>query len=173
MNWQELGRKLAGLGLPALGGAVGGPLGAMTGRVVAEAIGAPVASPEAISAALDADPDTAVKLRRIEADMAAREMDHVEAVATIAAEDRQDARTYRELDHTRARLVWTLLVAVPAMAFGVALMSRYLEPGEAIIAACVTLLGVFSRELSGALQYYFGTSSGSTTKDRRQGGGLE
>jgi hypothetical protein len=72
MNWQDLAKQLAQIGLPILGAAVGGPAGAMVGKGLAAALGLGAdATPEATAAALgNVSGDQLVALKTIEAQMA-------------------------------------------------------------------------------------------------------
>ncbi len=72
MDWTEIGKKLAAIGLPLLGGAVGGPGGAVIGNGIASALGlAQDATPEQAAAALgNISGDQLVALRTLEADQA-------------------------------------------------------------------------------------------------------
>ena len=67
MNWQDIGKKLAGLGLPLLGGAAAGPAGVVVGKLIASGLGLADASPEAIDAAV-MDPANLLALRRLESE---------------------------------------------------------------------------------------------------------
>lgn len=64
MNWKELGNKIAS-SAPLLGSALGGPLGGGLGSLVASVFGAE-SEPDKIMAAIQADPNAAVKLQEIE-----------------------------------------------------------------------------------------------------------
>ena len=63
--WKTLGQQVAKFA-PLLGGAIGGPGGAAIGQLVASAFGAPADDPQAIAAAVQQDPQAAVKLRELE-----------------------------------------------------------------------------------------------------------
>lgn len=65
MDWQSLGKKVA-QAAPVLGGALG-PGGAAIGGIVASVFGAEN-TPDAINQALETDPQSALKLREIEAE---------------------------------------------------------------------------------------------------------
>lgn len=53
MDWKTIGKQLANLGLPLLGGAIGGPGGALAGKALAAALGlGQDATPEQTAAAL-------------------------------------------------------------------------------------------------------------------------
>ncbi len=66
MNLSDLGKTIAGFA-PLLGSVVGGPVGGAFGSVVAKAFGAKD-EPQAIAEAIAADPEAAIKLRKIELD---------------------------------------------------------------------------------------------------------
>lgn len=69
MDWSDVAETVARVA-PAAGGALGGPAGAAVGGLLARALGV-AARPEAVAEALQADPEAAIKLRRIEADLEA------------------------------------------------------------------------------------------------------
>lgn len=65
MNWTDVGKKIAGLGLPLLANALLPGSGAVV-ATVAEALGVTDPTPDNIAKAIDADPDAAVKLAEIQ-----------------------------------------------------------------------------------------------------------
>ena len=141
-----------------LGGtAVGSPIaGAVLGQI-AGALGAKDASPEALAMAIDAaDPEDLAALRRIDAEMAAREMDNIERLAEIEARERADAR--------RILAGFMILAALAFGAFGVFLYSRGSLSAEAA-SLIGTVMGWLIRDASGANAFYFGTSAGSRNKE--------
>jgi len=64
MDWENLGSKLLGGGLPLLGSLIGGPAGAAVGTLIASALGVKD-TPEAVAQALN-DPQAMIKLRELE-----------------------------------------------------------------------------------------------------------
>ena len=66
MDWKEVGKKVASLGLPLLGTAIGGPGGGAIGAVVASALGLEDDNPELVAEALKQDPNAAIKLQEIQ-----------------------------------------------------------------------------------------------------------
>ena len=66
MNWSDIGKTLAGLGLPALGTALVGPIGGVVGSAIAEALGVDN-SPDAVNSAIAGDP-ASVREKLAEAD---------------------------------------------------------------------------------------------------------
>jgi antitoxin component of MazEF toxin-antitoxin module len=65
-DWREVGRTAAKYA-PVLGGVLGGPVGTAIGAVVASTLGVEN-TPDAVMAAIEKDPEAAVKLAQIEAD---------------------------------------------------------------------------------------------------------
>ncbi len=66
MNWKDLGKKIAGIGAPIVGGMLGGPAGAAVGKRLAGMLGVED-RPEAVEAYVAAHPEAAARLREIEA----------------------------------------------------------------------------------------------------------
>lgn len=172
MKLSDLAARLNNRGLFKLaaqlgGAAVGSPIaGAVLGQI-AGALGAKDASPEALAMAIDAaDPADLEALRRIEAEMASREMDNVERLAKIEAEDRANARSMVKDERTRRALTYVLVGATLAYGvFAVVAMAFFdLSPEAAGIVG--TLLGWLIRDASGANAFYFGTSAGSRNKEQ-------
>lgn len=97
MDWGELGKKIAGIGAPLLGGAIGGPGGAAIGGMVADAFGLSTDDPTEIARAIDRDPESAVKLQQVQSDerVRLREIAGKQAIAGIEAETEQH-RTVNE-----------------------------------------------------------------------------
>lgn len=158
MKWNDLARTAAKLGLPTLGGALAGPHGAMAGKAIADALGSD-ASPEAVAEALQADPDALVRLRQVEADMAAREAQHAEEMARIAAADVQHARASGRDDAVRRWLVW------PAVLLPVAFAAYILVANPADPSGVgMYMLGVLTGVLGQVYGFFFGTSIGSAKR---------
>jgi hypothetical protein len=72
MDWKSIGKQLASIGLPVLGGAVGGPAGALVGKGISAALGlSQDATPEQTATALgNMSGEQLVALRAIEAQIA-------------------------------------------------------------------------------------------------------
>jgi len=72
MDWKDLAKQVANLGLPIVGAAIGGPAGAMVGKGLAAALGLGAnATPEQTAAALgNVSGDQLVALKALDAQMA-------------------------------------------------------------------------------------------------------
>jgi hypothetical protein len=152
MKWGDLGKKIAGAGLPGLGGMLGGPGGALIGRVIADKLGMPGANPEAIAQAVTNDPAALVKLAEIEANADVR-------FAEIEVQDRQSARASGKDDTVRR---WMAAPAVVApVGFGIFLLVAQPPDAQGL---GMFVLGALFGYASQVYNYFFGTSIGSAKK---------
>ena len=154
MKWSDLGKKVAGVGLPSLGGALGGPAGAIVGAEVARRLGLPGANPEAVSAALS-DPATIAKLREIEAESEVK-------LAELEVKDRADARANRGDDKMRIVLA-LLLVPAPIVVLGL-MATGHLSLSTTDQVTVSTILGFLLSEARSATAFFFGSSVGSSRR---------
>lgn len=119
MKWSDVGDKLrsiAGISLPALGTALGGPAGAAIGVALGKALGTDP-TPDAVAAALN--PDAAVKLKEIEADLAKAQ---VSADVTVLQSVNQTMQAEAKSDHWPT-YAWRPFVG---FCFGIAWLGDYL-----------------------------------------------
>lgn len=89
------------------------------------------------------------------------------ARAGVAADDTANARTYRELDDVRRRLAFSQVFVLFAMVLMALAAERYLGSSSIVLGALIALIGGAKDDLAKAWNYFFGTSGGSTTKERR------
>lgn len=85
MDWKELGKSLASLGLPLLGAALPVPGGAAIGTALAAWINSPSASPSDILATITASADAAAKAKQFE-------LQHSERMLELTLQAERDAR---------------------------------------------------------------------------------
>ena len=158
MNWKDLARTMAKLGLPTLGGALAGPAGAAAGKIIADRLGAAEASPDVIQDAIAADPDALVRLREVEAEMVRAEAEHEEEMARIGTADVQHARQATGQDRVRPWL------AVSAILLLIATMAAYaiIDPDD--VQVWLLVIGAEIGWVGMALTFYFGTSLGSAKR---------
>ncbi|WP_197053315.1 3TM-type holin [Litchfieldella xinjiangensis] len=83
MKWSDVAETVAKVA-PVVGGALGGPAGAAVGSLAARALGVEP-TPEAVARAIHDDPEAAVKLRKIEADLEAIRIEAQASVITAEA----------------------------------------------------------------------------------------
>lgn len=172
MDWKDLGKKIAAVGLPLLGAALPLPGGAALGQGLAAALGLGAdASPQAIDAAL-ATPEA-----RLQAQQFALQHEQVILNITttaeiererIAAGDRASAREreVKTADSWTPRGLAALVVGGFLFAVYMVLAGRVPGLNDPVIAGMVgTLIGYASAKADQVVSYYFGSSAGSARKD--------
>lgn len=165
MDWKDIA-GLVGKAAPILGTLLGGPAGGAVGGIIASALGTGNTADE-VAAALQANPDAAVKLRELQD---AKEIRFAELAAeqarleiATAAQDRASARE-RE---ARTGDTWTprgLAILVTLGFFGVLafllLKGKPEQGGDALL----VMLGSLGTAWASITAYYFGSSAGSAQK---------
>jgi len=165
MDWKDIA-GLVGKAAPILGTLLGGPAGGAVGGIIASALGTGNTADE-VAAALQANPDAAVKLRELQD---AKEIRFAELAAeqarleiSTAAQDRSSARE-RE---ARTGDTWTprgLAILVTLGFFGVLafllLKGKPEQGGDALL----VMLGSLGTAWASITAYYFGSSAGSAQK---------
>ena len=160
MKWNDLARTAAKLGLPTLGGALAGPAGAVAGKAIADALGSD-ASPEAVAEALAADPDALVRLRQVEADMAAEQNRHEEQLAAIGVDDVQNARRV----HGQHWMTWALPLILLALWTLVTLVGFFGYVVPEMKEQYYFALGALSTAaFTSGVGYWLGSSAGSAKR---------
>ena len=144
---------------PGLATMVAGPLGGLAVKAIAEKFGVEDTL-EAVTAAIQSDPEAAMKLREID-------LKEIEA----HAKDRDSARNRETAIATSAAAPMLNKVVTPVLALGVVGLSFLLfavlifvdvKPEAKDI--LIYILGVLSAAVTQILSYYFGSSQGSKDK---------
>ena len=173
--FKSIGNVVLKAGAPILASAI--PGGGLAMNLVKDAFGVdPEEEDEQIIAsAIEADPDAAVKLRRIETA-------HVASLERLALErdraflgDRQDARG-REVavvqatgkrDHHLYALAWTVIAGF----FGMMALMMFVEIPENVVGPINQLFGALAAGFGLVLAYFFGTSSNADANAEAARGG--
>lgn len=178
MNWKDVGKRVAGFGLPLLGAALGGSKGEAAGEWLAEKFGVDFGAadaPDRVMAALASDPEATLKLTQIQ-------LEHIEEMARIDLSetqaylgDRQDARKMRTtLAASLGRDDWMMVI------LGVgALVTFWLTLGALFVAApapgsreiLLILIGAETVIVKDVYGYFFGSSKGSSDKTQMMNAG--
>lgn len=150
---------------PVLASALGGPLAGVATSSILAALGlAPDAPPDAISAVLAAPTqDQLLALKKADHDFAATMKQLDVDFAKVDAGDRASARA-REVsvhDSTPSVLAYGLSLGF----FGLLALMVFHDVPAANSSAVNILLGALATGWVGAISYYFGSTSGSRTKD--------
>jgi hypothetical protein len=160
MNWSELGGTVAKFA-PLLGGVVGGPVGAGIGGVIASAFGVEN-EPGKISQAILADPDAALKLKKIEIDHKSRLEEIAMEITKTEIADKQNAR--KENKHS---LMPAILSGVLSLVIvGIIYLLFYTPVPPSSKDVLFVILGAVMKEWGNAMQYWFGTTRSSAEKSK-------
>jgi len=168
MNWADIGKTVARVA-PVLGGVLGGPVGAIAGAagsLVASFLGCEP-EPEAV-AKIVADPAALARLQELEIRKQETILDWQAKQLDAELKNTTDARAKEvNLAKSGSKTVW----ATPAVALVVTvgffmLLFAVLEkgPGE-INQAALILLGTLGTGFGSVVNYYLGSSLGSTQKN--------
>lgn len=158
-------KKAVGAVAPVLGTALGGPFGGMAAKVITDALGLPdTAKDKEIDAAIQANPEALVKLKKAEYEFEAKLAELEIKKEQLAYQDKDSARK-REIslgDHTNKILAFMVVIA-----WG--LINWFLLQGvddtvpEPVL---YRILGTLDAALMAVLYYYFGSSDGSDKKTK-------
>jgi len=182
MEWKDLGAKIA-KAAPILGGILGGPVGGAAGTAISLiasifGLSAEEATPEKINRIIESDPAALVKLRELE--MANQlELSKVALEqARLEIQDRANARQ-REVETTRATgtrdiNLYILAYVYVAGFFGSTGLMIWLilanqfpaQVPEYVIFLLGNLFGALTAGVTAVVQYFFGSSKGSSEKTR-------
>lgn len=166
MDWKSIGSTV-GAAAPLLGGLLGGPAGAAVGTIVSGLLGCNN-SPEAVSAALAADPQALLTLKKYEMDHATelRQIDLDETKAYLG--DRSSART-REVEVVKATgksdlnlyiLAWIIVLGFFILC-GTLIFVAIPESSNSVV---FMLFGILGSGFTGVIGYFFGSSKSSSDK---------
>lgn len=163
-DWKRLVATVA----PALATALGGPLaGVATQALSAALLGNSDGSTEEVATAvLTGGADGLLKIREADHAFAARMAELEIDLERVHQTDRASARTLATVN-MRPQIVLSLVFICGyfgALAATSGMLFSDREPNAAILSLASALVGVFTRELSGIMQFWFGSSSGSKEK---------
>jgi hypothetical protein len=160
MGWKDISNAVAQFA-PLLGSVVGGPAGAGVGNIIASALGVEN-KPDQILAAIQTNPDAAVKLKQLEFDNKS-DLEKLQIEKTKAElADKQDARS----NHKHSLMPSVLSCVLSLVIVGIIYLLFYSEPPEGSRDVLFMVLGVVIKEWGGAMQYWFGTTRSSQEKSK-------
>jgi len=179
--------ELVGGSATVIGGLIGGPAGAAVGGLISKALGVDN-KPEAIENALTNNPEALIKIRELEVskelatlkaqyDNKVEDNRHEEHYANVNVGDKQNARSNGHLYTSQAEIGQKIFIQtsiiIPLLIMIDLLLVSYasdLKLSEAMIAGVSTLIGIALnnayRERQSVIEFYFGSSIGSKTKDK-------
>lgn len=159
-------KSLVGSVAPTIATALGGPLAGMATKAISGALlGKEDGSEKEISEALlSGDPDSLLKLKEIEQSFAARMKELDIDLEKIASDDRKSARQ-REID-TKDNAPKILAGVIVSGFFLILAVISFVELPDASQAPVNILLGALTAMLTQVGNYYFGSSAGSSNKNK-------
>lgn len=163
-SFTDKARQILSAVAPTLGTAIGGPFGALAGVVLAKVLGAdPNTNAAAASVALEtANPETLLAIKKQDEDFKLSMAQLGVSKEKMEFDDRANARARETAtkDNTPRNLAY-LVLGGTAIAFA-ATMLGFAKADAALVG---TLIGYMIGECKSVMQYYFGSSSGSKSKD--------
>lgn len=168
---QDVGSALAQLA-PTIAGLFLGPLGATGAQVAEQALGiAPKADAttdqrkqSVLEALLGATPEQLMALKQADNDLKQKLVDGGVQLEQIAASDRASARQMQMSTNSYMTPIIAALVIIGAIVGEWWAMTRVIPPGSEVITGRV--LGTLDAALMLVLSFYFGSSAGSSDKNK-------
>jgi len=168
MNLKDIGKALAGKGLPILGSLLGGSIGEKAGNMIAGVLGCEP-TPESISSTLENNPELYVDLKKYEMENK-KDLQALQIQETgMYLADIQSARN-RETEITKAtgKRDWFLYGLAAAIIVGFFVLTAVFlihPPKETTI--LIMLISNMAANTTLVLAYFFGSSKGSSDKNTK------
>lgn len=164
-SWKEIIGAVA----PALAGMFGGPLAGVAVKALSESLlGKPDATEQEVAEAIVAgqSPEMLAKMRQIEADLIARLEQAGVQLEEIHQRDRASARELAKANGMLPQVVLSTLFVTGYFAIVYVLLAKQIEIAESMRDAALMLVGVLTAAIPQILQFWFGSSRGSQSKDQ-------
>lgn len=168
-DWKETVRSIA----PTIGTAMGGPLGGMAAKALSDAVlgNEEVGEQELADAIAGAGPETIAAIKQAEMRFKKALDDNQVKLEAIAADDRASARQ-REIetdDRTQAYIAAAFVGGYFIVLFAI----FFVDVPTSAQPLVQVLLGALTTILTAIANYYFGSSSGSSRKNKMLDGLLK
>ncbi|QTA90523.1 hypothetical protein [Desulfonema magnum] len=162
MDWKDLGTRIVQNGAPLLGGVLGCPRGVALGRLVAPMFGADPDEPDDIAERMAADPDAYTKLSKFQ-------LEHHSELEKLILTDMQ-ASWQRETESPLAKdqIRWPMYTLATIIVIGFLALMGFLmkiEIPEGSKEAAYLLFGTLSASFGAVVNFFFGSSKGSSDKN--------
>ena len=148
---------------PTIATALGGPLAGLAIEAVSKAIGIDPKDVQSTISEGKLSADQIMLLKQAEIDMAARAQEMGLDFAKLNVEDRKSAREMQVTTHSHIPPTLAILIVVAWATVQGFLLTNVIDPSMRELIARV--LGTLDGALMLVLSFYFGSSSGSQTKD--------
>lgn len=162
MDWKQVGNAVISVGAPLLGGALFGPAGAAVGSIIAGKFGvSPESTPDQVMAAINGDPDAALKLREIETTHVERLQELENERLRIETADVQSARNVHQ-HHWMPSAITMVMSAMFGAIIGALFIWAIPGDNKDIV---VYMAGQVSGILTSCVTYWVGSTRASANKD--------
>lgn len=162
MDWKQVGNAVISVGAPLLGGALFGPAGAAVGSIIAGKFGvSPESTPDQVLAAINGDPDAALKLRQIETTHVERLQELENERLRIETADVQSARNVHQ-HHWMPSAITMVMCAMFGAIVGALFIWAIPGENKDIV---VYMAGQVSGILTSCVTYWVGSTRASANKD--------
>lgn len=166
--WDTI-KNIVGTVAPVLGGAIGGPFGALAGSVISKVVtGKDDSSPDEILNKLQGNPELLLKVKQEEHSFILEKQKLEVRQQEMQLEDVQDARK-REVEYAKTGKNDWMMAIVGMMPFVFLFACLYILTSMRLTdnfkEILYMLVGSFSTMAISIVSYYFGSSSGSKSKD--------
>ena len=162
MDWKDIVKSIA----PTLGTALGGPMGGMAVKFLGDKLlGSESASETDVADFISsASPDTLLQVKGLENDFKTKMKELEVDVFKLETEDRKDARTLAKFN------MWPHITLSAIYVIGYFLVLSSILTGKVQIPVesreqVNILIGIMTAAIPMILQFWFGSSHGSKTKD--------
>lgn len=162
MDWKGVGNAVIKAGAPLLGGALFGPAGSVIASIISGKFGvSPDATPDQVMAAINGDPDAALKLRQVETTHIERLQELENERLRIETADVQSARNVHQ-HHWMPSAITLLMCAMFGMIIGALFIWAVPGDNKDIV---VYITGQVSGILTSCVTYWVGSTRASANKD--------
>lgn len=162
MDWKGVGNAVIKAGAPLLGGALFGPAGSVIASIISGKFGvSPESTPEQILAAINGDPDAALKLRQIETTHVERLQELENERLRIETADVQNARSAHQ-HHWMPSAITMVMCAMFGAIVGALFIWAIPGDNKDIV---VYMAGQVSGILTSCVTYWVGSTRASANKD--------
>lgn len=178
MNWKDIGKALISQGAPLVGGLLGGPAGASAGKLVAGLFDADPDNPEEVMNAIQADPESMIKIREFEMKHKEKlqelQLDETKAFLSDVDSARRREAAITEATGGRDIHIYILAYIVIVSFFMLALFLMWglvsgTQPATDSLKdspLAMLLIGALISGFTQVLSYFFGSSKGSSDKNK-------
>lgn len=163
-DWRSVVKGVA----PALGAALGGPFGGAATKFLAEKfLGNPDANESDLAdAIMSASPEKLIEIRKLDAEFKIRMRELDVDVFKVEIDDRKDARSLARVNMT-PQISLSVVYSLGYFALLYLFMTGQTEVATSLKSEFNIVLGVMTAAQASIMQFWFGSSAGSKSKDSR------